>query len=110
MKSSRPDVHGKFHGLPQLRFEDQQLTLAATDGRRLAVVSKDVEVSEENAGHLILPAKTVHEVERLLGKGDNVRIAFNDRQVAFEITSAEDSGVSASSGDRGTPPLWIFTG
>ena len=26
MKSSRPDVHGKFHGLPQLRFEDQQLT------------------------------------------------------------------------------------
>ena len=26
MKSSRSDVHGKFHGLPQLRFEDQQLT------------------------------------------------------------------------------------
>jgi hypothetical protein len=26
MKSSRPDVHGKFHALPQLRFEDQQLT------------------------------------------------------------------------------------
>jgi len=26
MKSSRPDVHGKYHGLPQLRFEDQQLT------------------------------------------------------------------------------------
>jgi DNA polymerase-3 subunit beta len=75
-------------------FEDQQLTLAATDGRRLAVVSKDVEVSEENAGHLILPAKTVHEVERLLGKGDNVRIAFNDRQVAFEITSAEEGGDS----------------
>jgi DNA polymerase-3 subunit beta len=75
-------------------FEDQQLTLAATDGRRLAVVSKEVEVSEENAGHLILPAKTVHEVERLLGKGDNVRIAFNERQVAFEITSGEESGDS----------------
>ena len=26
MKSSKSDVHGKFHGLPQLRFEDQQLT------------------------------------------------------------------------------------
>lgn len=26
MKSSRSDVHGKFHGLPQLRFEDQELT------------------------------------------------------------------------------------
>lgn len=77
-------------------FEDQSLTLAATDGRRLAVISKDVEVSEENAGSLILPAKTVQEVERLIGKGENVRIAFNDRQVAFEITSAdedEDSGL-----------------
>ena len=26
MKSSRADVHRKFHALPQLRFEDQQLT------------------------------------------------------------------------------------
>lgn len=72
-------------------FENQQLTLAATDGRRLAVISKQLEVAEENAGHLILPAKTVQEVERLLGKGDNVRIAFNDRQVAFEISAGDDN-------------------
>ena len=26
MKSSNSDIHGKFHGLPQLRFEDQQMT------------------------------------------------------------------------------------
>jgi DNA polymerase-3 subunit beta len=68
--------------------------LAATDGRRLAVMSKEVEVTEENAGHLILPAKTVQEVERLLGTGDNVRIAFNDRQVAFEISSSEEADES----------------
>ncbi|NBD38415.1 MAG: DNA polymerase III subunit beta [Verrucomicrobia bacterium] len=72
-------------------FENQQLTLAATDGRRLAVISKQLEVAEENAGQLILPAKTVQEVERLLGKGDNVRIAFNDRQVAFEISAGDDN-------------------
>jgi len=45
---------------------------------------------------LILPAKTVTEVERLLGKGDSVRIAFNERQVAFEINASEgdeDSGL-----------------
>jgi len=77
-------------------FEEQQLTLAATDGRRLAVMSKEVEVTDENAGSIILPAKTVQEVERLLGKGDNVRIAFNERQVAFEITTgggAEEGGL-----------------
>jgi len=77
-------------------FEENHLTLAATDGRRLGVISKEVEVTEENAGHLILPAKTVTEVERLLGKGDSVRIAFNERQVAFEINASEgdeDSGL-----------------
>lgn len=72
-------------------FEEQQLTLAATDGRRLAVISKQLEVAEENAGNLILPGKTVQEVERLLGKSDNVRIAFNERQVAFEISTNDDS-------------------
>lgn len=80
-------------------FAENQLSLAATDGRRLAVISKELEVTEDNAGHLILPAKTVAEVERLLGQGDSVRIAFNDRQVAFEIntgTSGDDSGLAAS--------------
>lgn len=77
-------------------FADNQLTLAATDGRRLAVISKELETSDENAGSLILPAKTVSEVERLLGQGDTVKIAFNERQVAFEIQSskqADESGV-----------------
>lgn len=71
-------------------FETDLLTLAATDGRRLAVISKEMEVAESNKGSLILPAKTVAEVERLLGQGENVRIAFNDRQVAFEISSSGD--------------------
>lgn len=75
-------------------FADDQLTLAATDGRRLAVMSRELEISEENSGHLILPAKTVNEVERLLGQGETVRIAFNDRQVAFEIQSGGDSDAS----------------
>lgn len=72
-------------------FADNQLTLAATDGRRLAVISKELETSDENAGSLILPAKTVSEVERLLGQGDTVKIAFNERQVAFEIQSTKQT-------------------
>jgi DNA polymerase-3 subunit beta len=73
-------------------FADDKLTLVATDGRRLALISEDVEVTEENAGSLILPAKTVAELERLLGKGTEVKIAFSDRQVAFEIGIGEESG------------------
>jgi DNA polymerase-3 subunit beta len=72
-------------------FADEKLTLVATDGRRLALTALDTEISEDNAGSLILPAKTVAELERLMGKGEKVKIAFNDRQAAFEI-SIDDSG------------------
>ena len=72
-------------------FSDDKLTLAATDGRRLAVMNRDMEVAEENTGHLILPGKTVAEVERLMNQGEDVRIAFNDRQVAFEINASKDA-------------------
>ena len=72
-------------------FADEKLTLVATDGRRLGLTGLELEVSEENAGSLILPAKTVAELERLMGKGEKVNIAFNDRQAAFEI-GLDDAG------------------
>lgn len=76
-------------------FAEEKLTLVATDGRRLGLTALDLEVSEDNAGSLILPAKTVGELERLMGKGEHVKVAFNDRQAAFEIAIDEggDSGL-----------------
>ena len=71
-------------------FEEGALTLAATDGRRLAVIKKELEASEEKGGSLILPAKTVAELERILGGGDSVKIAFSDRQAAFELSNGEN--------------------
>ncbi len=69
-------------------FEVGKLTLVATDGRRLAIISKELAVSEDNTGSITLPARTVEQVERLLGQGETVRIAFNERQVAFEIATS----------------------
>ncbi len=76
-------------------FADDKLTLVATDGRRLGLTALELDVSDDNAGSLILPAKTVGELERLLGKGEKVNVAFNDRQAAFEIAidEAGDSGL-----------------
>lgn len=74
-------------------FSEDKLTLVATDGRRLALTAFETDVAAENGGNLILPAKTVAELERLLGKGEKLKIAFNDRQVAFEI-SIDDDGES----------------
>lgn len=72
-------------------FADDKMTMVATDGRRLALISREQEITEENGGSLILPAKTVAELERLVGKGEKLKIAFNDRQVAFEIEVGEES-------------------
>jgi len=70
-------------------FADGKLTLVATDGRRLALVSHEVAVTDANAGSLILPAKTVAELTRLLAQGATAQITFNDRQAAFEIEIGE---------------------
>ncbi len=75
-------------------FTEENLTLVATDGRRLALTSFELGANDSDTGSLILPAKTVTEIERLVGKGDTVKIAFNDRQVAFEIAIKDDEGES----------------
>jgi DNA polymerase-3 subunit beta len=75
-------------------FSDENLTLVATDGRRLALTSYELEADSSDTGSLILPAKTVSEIERLVGKGESVKIAFNDRQVAFEIAIEDEGGNS----------------
>jgi DNA polymerase-3 subunit beta len=78
-------------------FKDGKLALVATDGRRLALVSKELAVPANSAGAIILPAKTVAELLRLLGKGDKLKIAFNERRAAFQIETGKDaSGLTDS--------------
>ena len=72
-------------------FRDGKLTLVATDGRRLAHISKEMEVPAESAGAIILPAKTVAELSRLLDKGAKVKINFTDRRAAFQIATDKDT-------------------
>ncbi len=67
------------------RFEEGKLILVATDGRRLALTSQDLEVEAGQAGSLILPAKTVAELVRLLGKGEKLKVIFDERRVAFQV-------------------------
>ena len=72
-------------------FRDGKLSLVATDGRRLALVSKEMDVPAASAGAIILPAKTVGELTRLLDKGEKVKINFNERRAAFQIATDKDT-------------------
>jgi DNA polymerase-3 subunit beta len=72
-------------------FRDGKLALVATDGRRLALIAKEMEIPAESSGAIILPAKTVSELTRLLDKGAKVKINFNERRAAFQIATDKDA-------------------
>ena len=73
-------------------FNEGKLTLVATDGRRLALTHREIDFGESTGGSLILPAKTVAELARLLSKDEKftVSLAFNDRRVAFRVQVADE--------------------
>ena len=90
---SRPVLAGVLFTL-----KDGQLTLAAADGFRLAVRSVEMAEPPVEGGQpatplqMIVPAKTLSEVARVLGDGDEqVEIAAtaNKNQVLFRLPRAE---------------------
>lgn len=72
-------------------FRDGKLSLVATDGRRLALIGKELDIPAESAGAIILPAKTVSELLRMLDKGEKVKINFSERRCSFQISTDKDS-------------------
>ena len=49
-----------------ISLKEGKMTIVATDGRRLALVDEEVEISEKSSGEFIVPAKAVNELNRLL--------------------------------------------
>jgi DNA polymerase-3 subunit beta len=75
-------------------FRDGKLALVATDGRRLALVSKEMPVPPASAGSIILPAKTVGELLHLLDKGAKLNVSFDERRAAFQIETGKEANES----------------
>jgi DNA polymerase-3 subunit beta len=75
-------------------LDGENFMVVATDGRRLSMMTKKLDASQETQG-IIVPAKTIAEIERLLGQGEDMWFAFNERQVIFSITvqESEKSGL-----------------
>ena len=70
--------------------ENDTISLVATDGRRLAVTSKNENSKEENSGEFILPSMTVAELERLPNVAQEIELNFTDRQVSLKLTIPEE--------------------
>lgn len=68
-----------------LSFKEDKLVVVATDGRRLALVEKELEFPKDAEGEMILPSKTVHELIKTLSDEGELSIKATDSQIAFEF-------------------------
>ncbi len=84
---SRYVLNGLFVSL-----KEGKMTVVATDGRRLALVDEEVDISEKSAGEFIVPAKAVNELNRLLQAAGDVELKFGENQASFALK--DDKGFS----------------
>ena len=70
-----------------ISLKEGKMTFVATDGRRLALVDEEVEISEKSSGEFIVPAKAVNELTRLLQDKGNVEIKFGENQASFALNN-----------------------
>lgn len=75
-----------------ISLKEHKMTMVATDGRRLALVDEEVDVTEKSQGEFIVPAKAVNELNRLLTDKGEVEIRYSENQAAF--TLKDDKGFS----------------
>ena len=65
-------------------FKENKLTLVATDGRRLALVDLEAEFPRSNEVDVVVPAKCITELQRILGDEGDVKLAVGENHVSFE--------------------------
>src|SRR5471030_2785936 len=75
-----------------ISLKDHKMTMVATDGRRLALVDEEVDISEKSSGEFIVPAKAVNELNRLLQDKGDVEIKFGENQASFALK--DEKGLS----------------
>jgi DNA polymerase-3 subunit beta len=76
-----------------ISLKDHKMTMVATDGRRLALVDEEVDVSEASQGEFIVPAKAVIELNRLLQEKGEVEVRYTDNQASFTLRDEKGSSV-----------------
>lgn len=70
-----------------MSFKGGKLTIVATDGRRLALVEHEVDMTKEAESDLILPSKAVNELLHTLSDEGDLKIHNQENQVIFDYGS-----------------------
>lgn len=70
-----------------LVVKDKTMRLVATDGRRLALIEKELAAPVEFKKEVIVPTKAAQELVRNLGGEEPVKIIFGDNQISFQFNN-----------------------
>ena len=66
-------------------FKADKLTIVATDGRRLALIERDIELPKGSESELIVPTKAVGELQRLLADTGDALLSVGENQILFTL-------------------------
>ncbi|MCX5695908.1 MAG: DNA polymerase III subunit beta [Candidatus Omnitrophica bacterium] len=69
------------------KVNKNNLTLVATDGKRLAIMEKKLNSNPERDISIIVPVKTIHELNRNLKESGEVSLVLGSNQVLFDLGS-----------------------
>lgn len=81
---SRDETRYVLNGVLTI-IKQKTIKLVATDGRRLAVIEKELPKQTLIEKKIIIPTKTIQELERLLTEEGVVTISFDENQVMFNL-------------------------
>jgi len=65
------------------------ITAIATDSRRLSMVTRSIDDNAFIGEGIIIPLKTIHEINRLLSNSGTCKISFDSNQCYFKIDNTE---------------------
>ena len=67
------------------KIKNNILTAVATDGRRLAIISKKIDSPPNKELHIIIPIKAIHELNRNLKEEGKLSFVLGANQAMFEL-------------------------
>lgn len=70
-----------------LSLKEHNVTMVATDGRRLALAYEEVDVPASSQGECIVPTKAINELNRLLGAKGDIEIKIGPNKALFALTA-----------------------
>jgi len=88
---SQEDNRYIYNGL-YFNSNEATFTIVGTDGRRLAAISRDLSepiAMDEEVGDIVVHAKAVRELMKIIGESNDVLIGVDQRDIFFRVGNAE---------------------